>query len=70
VTAAAVLLASLDVITAETTTMLSTLYDVSPSSDRHEAKRRVLEIRGLAQETLSGAEQFGGPHAQHARALR
>jgi len=47
-TAAAALLSSLDTITSETTTMLSALDDVSPSPDRHEAKRRVLEIRGLA----------------------
>jgi hypothetical protein len=36
----AALLASLDLIAAERTTMLSALDDAKPSPDRHEAKRR------------------------------
>jgi len=49
-TATAALLASLDTITAETTTMLTALDGAAASPDRREAKRRVLEIRGFAQE--------------------
>jgi hypothetical protein len=49
-TATAALLASLDVITAETTTMLTALDDATASPDRREAKRRVLEIKALSQE--------------------
>jgi hypothetical protein len=43
-TPTAVLLASLDTIAAETTTMLSALDDAGMTTDRREAKRRVLEI--------------------------
>jgi hypothetical protein len=57
--ATATLLSGLDVITAETTTMLSALDDASPSLDRHEAKRRVLEIRGLAQELFDWLAEAG-----------
>jgi hypothetical protein len=49
-TPTAALLASLDTITAETTTMLSALDDAGMTTDRREAKRRVLEIRARAQE--------------------
>jgi hypothetical protein len=49
-TATAALIVSLDVITAETTTMLTVLDDATASPDRREAKRRVLEIRASAQE--------------------
>lgn len=49
-TRTAELLASLDVIAHETTRMLTTLEDMPATSDRREAKRRVLEIRGLTQE--------------------
>jgi hypothetical protein len=53
------LLVSLDVITAETTTMLSALDDATASPDRREAKRRVLEIRGLAQELFDWLGEVG-----------
>lgn len=49
-TATAALLASLESITYETVQMLAVLDDEAPSSDRREAKRRVLEIRAKAQE--------------------
>jgi len=48
--ATAALLASLDTITHETTSMLTVLDDAEMTTDRREAKRRVLELRGLAQE--------------------
>jgi hypothetical protein len=49
----AVLLASLDRITHETTLMLLTLnHDAAQTSDRREAKRRVLELQDKAQELL------------------
>jgi len=48
-TATAALLASLDTITVETTPMLTVLDNAAASPDRRETKRRVLEIRGLAQ---------------------
>ena len=51
-TASAALLASLDVISHETTIMEVTLDDAEglPPGERHEAKRRVMEIRARAQE--------------------
>lgn len=52
-TPTAAMLASLDVISVETTRMLDTLEvsrGIIPTSDFGEAKRRVLEIRGKAQE--------------------
>ena len=58
-TATAALLASLDVITAETTTMLTALDRAAASPDRREAKRRVLEIRGLAQELFDWLGEAG-----------
>ena len=48
-TASADLLACLDRITHETTTALDVLESLPPSSDRREAKRRVLVIRDEAQ---------------------
>jgi hypothetical protein len=59
VTATAALLVSLDVITAETAVMLSALDDVSSTRDRREAKRRVLEIRGLSQELFEWLSAVG-----------
>jgi hypothetical protein len=64
-TGTAALLSSLDIITAETTTMLSTLDDVKASPDRHEAKRRVLEIRGLAQELFDWLGEVGVEEARN-----
>ena len=58
-TATAAILASLEAITAETTTMLSALDDVSASPDCHEAKQRVLEIRGRAQELFDWLAEAG-----------
>jgi hypothetical protein len=58
-TATAILLASLDVITAETTTMLSALDDADLTPDRREAKRRVLEIRARAQELFDWLAEVG-----------
>ena len=54
-TVSAALLASLDVISHETTIMEAVLDDATglPASERREAKRRVLEIRGLAQELFT-----------------
>ncbi len=49
-TATAALLQSLDVITAETVTMLTVLDAAKLTPDRREAKRRVLEIKANAQE--------------------
>lgn len=46
------LLSSLEAITYETVQMLAVLEDEEQTSDRREAKRRVLEIRAKAQELL------------------
>lgn len=54
-----VLLRSLDAITAETVSMLSALEDVPASADRREAKRRILEIRGKAQELFEWLAAVG-----------
>ncbi len=64
-TATASLLASLDVISAETTTMLSALDSLRTSSDRHEAKLRVTQIRGLAQELLDWLAEVGLEEARN-----
>jgi hypothetical protein len=58
-TATAALLQSLDVITAETTTMLSVLDEADMTPDRREAKRRVIEIRGRAQELFEWLAAVG-----------
>jgi hypothetical protein len=59
VTPTAALLASLDVISHETTRMLAVLDDVSATSDRREAKRRVLEIRANAHELIEWLSEVG-----------
>lgn len=53
-TASGALLSSLETIAHETTLMADALDDAKglPASERHEAKRRVMEIRGLAQELI------------------
>jgi transcriptional regulator with XRE-family HTH domain len=45
-----IMLASLEIVTAETVTMLDVLNDAETSRERREAKRRVLEIRAKAHE--------------------
>jgi hypothetical protein len=63
--ATAALLASLDIIAAETTAMLTALDTVLPSSsDRREAKRRVLEIREYTHELLTGLQKFGSKNRE------
>ena len=57
--ATADLLQSLDVITAETVTMLTALDESKMTSDRREAKRRVLEIKGKAQELFDWLNAVG-----------
>ena len=60
--ATATLLQSLDVITADAVTMLTALDEaesVMSPSDRREAKRRVLEIRGKAQELFDWLNAVG-----------
>ncbi len=58
-TATAELLASLDVVAAETTRMLRVLDDAAPTADRREARRRVLEIRARAQELFDWMSEVG-----------
>jgi hypothetical protein len=64
-TATASLLASLDVITSETTTMLAALDDASMTTDRREAKRRVMEIRARAQELFDWVAEVGLEEARN-----
>jgi hypothetical protein len=58
-TETAVLLQSLDVISAETVTMLTTLDESEGTPDRREAKRRVLEIKAMAQELFDWLSAVG-----------
>jgi hypothetical protein len=57
--ATATLLSSLDAISAETVTMLTVLDEAKMTSDRREAKRRVLEIKGKAQELFEWLTAVG-----------
>ena len=57
--ATATLLSSLNAITAETVTMLTVLDEAKMTSDRREAKRRVLEIKGKAQELFEWLSAVG-----------
>jgi transcriptional regulator with XRE-family HTH domain len=60
-TPAARMLASLEAVTAETVTMLDVLDGVESTRERREAKRRVLDIRGQAQELLGWLAAGGLP---------
>jgi hypothetical protein len=57
--ATAALLQSLYVISAETVTMLTDLDAAKLTPDRREAKRRVLEIKGLAHELFDWLNAVG-----------
>lgn len=57
--ATATLLKSLDVVVAETVTMLAVLDEAKLTPDRREAKRRVLEIRANAQELFDWLNAVG-----------
>jgi hypothetical protein len=63
--ATAVLLESLDVISAETVTMLAELDAAQLTPDRREAKRRVLEIKGKAQELFDWLTAVGLEETRH-----
>ncbi|MEA2345188.1 MAG: hypothetical protein QOF63_3357 [Thermoanaerobaculia bacterium] len=58
-TATATMLQSLDVISAETVTMLAELDTAKLTPDRREAKRRVLEIKANAQELFDWLTAVG-----------
>jgi hypothetical protein len=53
------LIQSLDIITAETVTMLAALHEAQMTPDRREAKRRVLQIRTDAQELFDWLSAVG-----------
>ncbi len=60
-TPTAVMLASLEAVTAETVTMLDVLDHVETTRERREARRHVLDIRARAQELLGWLAAGGLP---------
>ncbi|HXA16741.1 MAG TPA: helix-turn-helix transcriptional regulator [Thermoanaerobaculia bacterium] len=56
-----IMLASLESVTAETVTMLAVLDGVESTRERREARRRILDIRGHAQELLNWLATGGLP---------